>query len=134
MGMLLLGSTGMIGGYAGIFLVAPVLAYKTFFRGGVLPGVPENKEVAEEPTKVQVMANRWCGLMMLQNVLNITVMTKGFEENQNEALQLGAVNWALAAAMHVPAMLTKTQPKELCVQQLVVMPVIALANFLASRD
>merc|ERR1719353_618888 len=93
--LLLAGSTAMIGGYAGVFLVAPVLGYKLFFRGGLLPGVPENKETG---------------------------------------LQVSALNWALAAAMHVPAMLNKTQPKELCLQQLVVMPVIAAASFLASRQ
>merc|ERR1711959_318920 len=81
---LLAGSTAMVGGYAGVFLVAPILSYKLFFRGGMLPGVPVNEEVEEEPTKAHAQANRWCGLMMLQ--------------------------------------------------QLVVMPVIAAASFMATRD
>ena len=132
--LLLAGSTAMIGGYAGVFLVAPVLGYKLFFRGGLLPGVPENKEIDEEPTPANVQANRWCGLMMLQNVISIAAFTKGFEENQETGLQVSALNWALAAAMPVPALLNKTQPKELCLQQLVVMPVIAAASFLASRQ
>ena len=81
-----------------------------------------------------MQTNRWFGLMMLQNVISIAAFTKGFEENQETGLQVSALNWALAAAMHVPAMLNKTQPKELCLQQLVVMPVIAAASFLASRQ
>merc|ERR1739847_237419 len=88
--LLLAGSTAMVGGYAGVFLVAPIPSYKLFFRGGLLPGVPVNEEVEEEPTKAHAQANRWCGLMMLQNVIQ-------------------------------PAMMNKTQPKELCLQQLVVM-------------
>merc|ERR1712224_822203 len=67
--LLLAGSTAMVGGYAGVFLVAPILSYKLFFRGGLLPGVPVNEEVEEEPTKAHAQANRWCGLMMLQQLV-----------------------------------------------------------------
>ena len=143
--LLLAGSTAMVGGYAGVFLVAPILSYKLFFRGGLLPGVPVNEEVEEEPTKAHAQANRWCGLMMLQNVIQTVMMTNNFEENLDTGLKVNAITWSMAAvhpvpghwrksAMHVPAMMNKTQPKELCLQQLVVMPLIAAASFMATRD
>merc|ERR1711933_17289 len=132
--LLLAGSTAMVGGYAGVFLVAPILSYKLFFRGGLLPGVPVNEEVEEEPTKAHAQANRWYGLMMLQNVIQTVMMTNNFEENLDTGLKVNAITWSMAAAMHVPAMMNKTQPKELCLQQLVVMPLIAAASFMATRD
>jgi len=132
--LVLAGSTAMLGGYAGFFLVAPVLAYKTFFRGGVIPGAGENEEVDKEPTKANVMTNRWCGLMMLQNVVNTVCMTKLFEENLDDALKCNSFNWAAAAAMHLPALLTKSQPKELCIQQMVTMPIIAALSLMAANQ
>ena len=58
--------------------------------------------------------------MMLQNVIQTVMMTNNFEENLDTGLKVNAITWSMAAAMHVPAMMNKTQPKELCLQQLVV--------------
>ena len=110
------------------------LPSQTFFRGGVIPGAGENEEVDKEPTKANVMTNRWCGLMMLQNVVNTVCMTKLFEENLDDALKCNSFNWAAAAAMHLPALLTKSQPKELCIQQMVTMPIIAALSLMAANQ
>merc|ERR1711897_75447 len=88
----------------------------------------------KKPTKAHAQANRWCGLMMLQNVIQTVMMTNNFEENLDTGLKVNAITRSMAAAMHVPAMMNKTQPKELCLQQLVVMPLIAAASFMATRD
>ena len=60
-------------------------------------------------------------------------LTDNLTKQQKKALNVDALVWLTAAAFHVEPFVKKTQPKELCLQQFIAMPLTALACFLAAK-
>ena len=121
------------GFYAGIFLVAPRLAYKIFFRGGVLPGTSKAENAPEEPTEVGLQKLRWFAFALGASEAYKMALTDNLTKQQKKALNVDALVWLTAAAFHVEPFVKKTQPKEICLQQFLAMPLTALACFLAAK-
>ncbi len=125
-------STGMTAGYTALFLFAPRLGYKIFFKGGVLPGTSKT-EIPDEPSDVGVQKLRWFGFALAASQIYKMQLTNQLKDNQKKALEADAAVWMLAAALHAEPFVKKTQPKEICLQQFFSMPLTALACFLAAR-
>jgi len=60
-------------------------------------------------------------------------LTDNLTKQQKKALNVDALVWLTAAAFHVEPFVKKTQPKEICLQQFLAMPLTALACFLAAK-
>lgn len=108
---------------------------RIFFKGGVLPGTGKTDDsVSDEPDKVHVAMARWFGFGILTSSFGVLKFTSNFTKAIKTALELQAVNWACAAALHVPPMKAGAQPKELCVQQLVAMPLTMALCLAAAQE
>ena len=125
-------STGMTAGYAALFLVAPVLGYKMFFKGGVLPGGGKT-DIPDEPAPETKQILRWFGFALAASEIYKYTLTDGGKTQKKEQLQTDAAVWMIAAAMHVEPLVKKTQPKETCIQQFFAMPLTALMCILAAK-
>lgn len=77
---------------------------------------------------------RWFGFGILTSSFGVLKFTSNFTKAIKTALELQAVNWACAAALHVPPMKAGAQPKELCVQQLVAMPLTMALCLAAAQE
>lgn len=113
--------------------MAPAIGYKIFFRGGVLPGTSKAEKAPEEPSEVGLQKLRWFGFALVTANLYKLKLTNGLKDQQKSALEIDAFTWLFAAALHVEPCVKKTQPKEICLQQFVAMPLTALACILAAK-
>ena len=140
-------SMAFAGGYGMLFLSAPgeymrpprreglrtdkikVLGYKIFFKGTVLPGMtpPDDKKTPPEPAPVAVQIMRWFGTAILWGVLGTYMNSDGATKNLKTNLNQQAILWATAGAAHAVPHVQGTQPKELCIQQYVLMAATAAA-------
>ena len=140
-------SMALSGGYGALFLAAPgeymrpprregrrtdqkkVLGYKIFFKGTVLPGMtpPDDKKTPPEPAPVAVQIMRWFGTAILWGVLGTYMNSDGATKNLKTNLNQQAIVWATAGAAHAVPHVQGTQPKELCIQQYVLMAATAAA-------
>ena len=115
-------STGMTAGYAALFLLAPGLGYKMFFKGGILPGSKKIEKGGEEADDIGKQQLRWFGFALATSNLYKMSLTNNLKDNQKKALECDAAIWMIAAAMHAEPLAKKTQPKEICIQQFFAMP------------
>ena len=122
-------SMALSGGYGALFLAAPVLGYKIFFKGTVLPGMtpPDDEKTPPEPKPVAVQIMRWFGTAILWGVLGTYMNSDGATKNLKTNLNQQAILWATAGAAHAVPHVQGTQPKELCIQQYVLMAATAAA-------
>ena len=126
-------STGMTCGYAALFLLAPQLGYKMFFKGGVLPGTSKIEKGGEEADDMGLQKLRWFGFALTATNIYKMSLTNNLKENQKKALECDAAVWMIAAALHAEPYAKKTQPKEICLQQFFAMPLTALMCVLAAK-
>merc|ERR1711934_440818 len=87
----------------------------------------QGREGPEEPSEVGLQKLRGFGFALVTANLYKLKLTNGLKDQQKSALEIAAFTWLFAAALHVEPCVKKTQPKEICLQQFVAMPLTALA-------
>ena len=98
-----------------------------------MPGISKAENAPEEPTDVGLQKLRWFAFALTTSELYKIKLTDGLKSQQKLALELDALVWLMAGALHIEPFQKKTQPKEMCLQQFVAMPITALLCFLASK-
>ena len=106
----------------------------TPISGGVLPGMapPGDEKTPPEPKPVAVQIMRWFGTAILWGVLGTYMNSDGATKNLKTNLNQQAIVWATAGAAHAVPHVQGTQPKELCIQQYVLMAATAAACLAAA--
>ena len=98
-----------------------------------IAGTSKAENAPEEPTEVGLQKLRWFAFALGASEAYKMALTDNLTKQQKKALNVDALVWLTAAAFHVEPFVKKTQPKELCLQQFIAMPLTALACFLAAK-
>ena len=98
-----------------------------------MPGTSKAENAPEEPTEVGLQKLRWFAFALGASEAYKMALTDNLTKQQKKALNVDALVWLTAAAFHVEPFVKKTQPKEICLQLFLAMPLTALACFLAAK-